>query len=251
MIDRNLLAYYSVSKLRAEVQRNYLSYVWWFLEPLFLIAAFYLVFEVMLRRGGDGFIYDLLVGVIVWSWFGSTVTQASTSILRATNLIQLIDVDKRLFPLVDVFVLSIKQLFVLLLLSLFVIFSNGIDWSWLWLPYLFLVQFLLIASLSLLVAASVPFIPDLHIIIALAIRFLMFCSGVFFTADSISEEHRDLFLLNPVANLIEQYRVVMLRMETPDVTALSVIALLSILLFVGLSYFMQKHSKAYPRLTMQ
>ena len=40
--------------LRSEVHRNYLSYAWWLMEPLLHMTVYYVVFGILLKRGGPG-----------------------------------------------------------------------------------------------------------------------------------------------------------------------------------------------------
>ncbi len=251
LVRFDLLSFYVQARLKAEVKQTYLSYLWWVLEPLFLMAAFYLVFGLLLKRGGPGFIYSLLVGVVVWTWFANTITQSANSIFRATGLISQVSVSKTLFPLGVICVQFIKQLIVFGLLLLFLALTVGVKSSWLVIPVLLATQLALIAGLGTFIAAVIPFVPDLHFVVALGVRFLMFCSGVFFTVDMIDIKYQPYFTLNPMANLIEQYRQVLLHGQQPDWTSLVLIFVLSMMLFLFAASFIKKFDQAYPRLAIQ
>jgi len=73
---------------RLEAAQNRLGVFWWFMEPLMMMAIFYVVFGLVLERGGNGFVYYLLVGISSWMWFTSTVTRTMNSISRSAQLIQ-------------------------------------------------------------------------------------------------------------------------------------------------------------------
>jgi len=57
---------------------------------------------------------------------------------------------------------------------------------------------------------------------------LMLMSGIFFDYKQVVlKEHHHLFLLNPMANLLENYRQVLMDGNSPDWLALGLIALTS------------------------
>ena len=51
----DLIRYRSYVDLKSESAQSYLGMLWWILDPLFYLAMYYLVFGVILQRGGEGF----------------------------------------------------------------------------------------------------------------------------------------------------------------------------------------------------
>ncbi|MCF7980422.1 MAG: ABC transporter permease [Pseudomonadales bacterium] len=247
----DLLLYNVQLKLKAQISRSYLGCLWWIIEPIGVISAFYFVFEFLLKRGGPEYTYQLVIGVVIWTWFGATSIQAANSIHGASTLMQQVKVNKLLFPLSDVLELSFKQIFVFLLLLFFLITTKGVQSSWSYIPLLILVQFIFITGISLAFSAIVPFLPDTIYLIHIFMRLWMFCSGVFYTVDSISPSHQFLFLLNPMANLIDQYRTVLITGLAPDWLSLMTI-LIGSFIIIGFSALAIKHNdQTYPRLSLQ
>ena len=72
--------------LKSEAAINYLSYTWWIIEPVIHMLCYYLVFELLLNRGGPGFVYFLLTGLVPWLWFAKTINQGSNSLIGGSNL---------------------------------------------------------------------------------------------------------------------------------------------------------------------
>ena len=86
--------------LRSEVRKSYLSYAWWILEPALMVSVFYIVFGVLLRRGGPDFLAFLLSGYIPFQWFSRSVQNCMVSINNGKGLINQIKIPKIFFPLV-------------------------------------------------------------------------------------------------------------------------------------------------------
>jgi len=61
-----LVFYKATSNLQAESKKTYLSFMWWFFEPMLLMAIYYFVFGIVLNVQTDDFVSYLLVGLIVW-----------------------------------------------------------------------------------------------------------------------------------------------------------------------------------------
>ena len=85
--------------LRAEAAQNLMGMLWWVLEPLLYLLAFYLIFEVFLERGGPGFVGFLLCGLVFWRWFDASLNRSSAALLANGRLINQIYLPKWVFPL--------------------------------------------------------------------------------------------------------------------------------------------------------
>jgi lipopolysaccharide transport system permease protein len=81
---------------------------------------------------------------------------------------------------------------------------------------------------------------------------MMFVSGIFYSyKDVILEKHQALFLLNPVANLLKNYRQVLMDNSQPDWMALFSISSVSLVAIGAMFIFYRKFDTAYARLVLQ
>lgn len=236
------------SELTAETARTYLSYVWWLLEPILTIAIFYVVFGMLFERGGEGFVSFLLLGVTAWFWFQNSVSKSVSSIRKEMRLMSQVYVPKYAFPLTAVTFMLFKHLFVIAVLVGMLMVIETPSVTWIFYLLIFLVQFVLILGVSVLVAAIVPFVPDLMLVIPPLLRLTMFLSGVFYSQAMIPPEYVPYFRYNPVAGLIMEYRKVMLYGQMPDLVYLFKIALVSTLILAFGLWLLAKLDRIYPRL---
>jgi lipopolysaccharide transport system permease protein len=155
---------------------------------------------------------------------------------------------KYLFPMIVLVTNTIKFLIVFFLLLTYLVFIDGrVDSSWLVLPILIAVQFLLNAACASIVAAVVPFVPDLRIVITNALTLLLFLSGIFYDIGTFPDDVRLYFRLNPVATLIENYRLVLLEGELPRWLDLGAVALISGLGIWFAVTLLVRYDRHYPR----
>jgi len=239
--------------LRSEAAQSYLSYAWWILEPLLQISVYYIVFNTFLHRGTENFISFLLCGVVPWLWFSRSINNSTRSIMAGKGLISQTYIPKPFFPLVIVGQDSVKQV-VVFVLFIGTLISTGYDPTikWLWLIPIIITQLTLIIALSLFVAFIVPFARDIQYLISAGLMMAMFGSGIFYSyKEVLLPAHREIFLLNPMANLIVNYRRVLLEDSVPMGGSLAVIAIISCL-FIGFMYLlMKRYDNVLTRLALE
>lgn len=218
-----------------------------------MVAVFYIVFKILLHRGTEDFVNFLLCGMIPWLWFQKCVAQSGMSITQGKGLISQVYLPKTFFPLVLIGQNSVKQLFVFLLLFIYLTYEgNTPSIKWLWLVPIVMVQLTFIVATSFIVAFLVPFARDIQYLIDAGLRMMMFGSGIFYSyKDVLIPKHRDIFLMNPMANLIVSYRKVLLEDSTPMVGSLLGISAVSILIIVLMYLLMKRYDNTLTRLALE
>jgi len=238
--------------LRSEVQRNYLSYGWWLLEPLLHMVVYYVVFGLLLNRGDENYPVFLLTGLIPWMWFMKAVSASSSSILSGQNLMLQVGLPSIFFPLVVIVQTTLKQIPVFILLIGFIWlqgFSPATHW-WFLIPVL-MVQVLLILVFACAVAAIIPFMRDLIHLVSTGLTFVMFMSGIFYDYRNIPVEWQGLFLLNPMAFILKCYREILIDGVRPDFLALMWWGGGCIIFFLLLLMAYKRLRYTFPRIVME
>jgi len=239
--------------LKSEAAKTYLSYAWWLLEPILTVAVFYVVFAIFLRTRTPEFVVFLVCGQIPFLWLSKSITNSSNSIIGGRGIINQVSIPKPFFPMLVVFQDAFKQIIVFaMMLSFVAIYGGEVSWIWVSVLAVVLTQLLFIMAASLLVAAITPFLPDFKYLVATAMMALMFGSGIFYDyEDVLLPEHQNLFLMNPMANLINAYRDVLLDNHLPDWAALGYVCLVSVALITLMALYYRKTDKIYARLIAQ
>lgn len=245
----DLIFYKTYADLKAEASRTYINYLWWLFDPLLQLGVYYVVFAILFERGGPGYIFVLMIGIIFWRWFSESVSHGASTIMNGKGLMNQVAMPKWIFPMVCLLTDSSKFLVTLALLLL-ILFGLGAGWksTMVALPLLVMVQFVLNAGCCMVASALVPFLPDLKHVITALLRALMFLSAVFFEAKNIPEQYLDLFLLNPVARLITEYREILIYERWPDPVGLLYVAFFGFSLFAAGLLLTWRFDKIYPRL---
>lgn len=249
----DLLIFKTEANLRAEVSKYYLNYLWWIFTPLSTMLVFYVVFGIFLNRGTTHYIAFLLCGITSWQWFANTVNNASGSILNNKGLLMQVDIPKIFFPLEILLRDSFKQIFVLVILLIFLLFyPTPVRITWLALPVLVAIQFVVNAAFAMLCAAVVPFVPDLRFVVQTLIQLAFFGSGIFYSIEQVVlPEHQFIMCINPMAGLIKNYREVLIYAHWPDWQYLLWVLTSSLLLLFIATRMLFHFDRVYPRICQQ
>ena len=168
-----LVVYKVRFNLRSEAAQSYLSYAWWVLEPLLQLGIYYIVFGILLNRGGEGFVPFLISGIVPFLWFSKSVNNSSRSIVQGKGMISQTYLPKPFFPLVVVGQDMVKQTFAFLLMFAFLVYFGYFpSLGWLWFIPIVFTQLLLIIAACLIVSFIVPFARDLQYLINAAMMML-------------------------------------------------------------------------------
>ena len=129
-----------------------------------------------------------------------------------------INIPKLFFPVVVIAQDFVKTIAVFLLMFC-VLWRMEISPSLSWLAVIpiALMQLLFISALAIFFSALVPFLPDMRFIVSTFTMLMMFASGIFYDPEQfLKPEHKELFLLNPLASAISMYRGALMEETMPD-----------------------------------
>jgi lipopolysaccharide transport system permease protein len=245
----SLVLFKAYAELRSEASRYFLSILWWVFDPVLSLLVYYVMFGVLLQRGGPEFAFFLLIGIVVWQWFERSALHGMSAIYSNGALMNLVRIPKVYFPAVTTAVDSVKFLIVFALLLLFLWLSGyAPNAAYLALPAVIGVELLLIWGMALLLAGLMPLLPDMKYLVEVLFRLGFFASGILFPASRIPETYRDLYQLNPMVNLIEAYRGILMSGAWPDWGRLAAIAAVALLLWVLAHRLVRRLEQDYPRL---
>ncbi len=212
---RETIRYLVSSNLKAGHRHKVLGNLWNLLDPLLSLGVYYLVFGVWINIGhGDpgSYLTYLFVGILAWRFLDGVISQAVACVRGNRGLIQEISFPKAVFPISICFSRLYDFLwgFVVLLAVLFAL-GRVPTLHALWIPLVMVIQLVLMAGLALLVAYLGAFFADTANIVHVIIRLGFYASPILYYATGeqsvrVPAKYLKLYMLNPVACLLEGYR---------------------------------------------
>jgi lipopolysaccharide transport system permease protein len=106
-----------------------------------------------------------------------------------------------------------------------------------------LVQFFLQFALGTVLGVIGVYVRDLSTIMGLCGRVLVFISPVMYEIDRIPEQYQWLFMINPLAILIQAYRDILIYGKFPDLYHLGGLTVLTVLLLMFALQYIDKQGR--------
>lgn len=245
----DLILFRAYAGLRAESSRNYLSFAWWILDPILSMGTYYLVFQVLFTGNRKDYVPFLLIGLVIWQWFANSLNHCTNSILYGGPLMNHTSLPAAIFPGTVLVMDTTKFLLVFSLLIVFLLgYGYTINVYWSFIPILLAIQLLLIIGCAFLVAAIVPFVPDIKFLVEALLQLMLFVSGVFYSGEIVPESFQYYFYLNPIVVLIDSYRKIFMYNLIPNLEQILYVLILALLLFIASNWLLTKLERAYPKL---
>ena len=193
-----------------------LGYLWQLMRPLMLFGVLLLVFTKVARFGDvvPHYAEGLLLGIVLFTFFSESTGGAVTSLVNREPLVRKIEFPRLAVPMSVVLQATFNLALNMIAVLVFVLASGvSIRWTWLELPLIIVAMGILATGLSMLLSAAFVRYRDVSPIWDVVTQVLFYASGVFFSFETISADHKNLanlMALNPIGALLQQARHAML-----------------------------------------
>lgn len=198
--------------------------VWAIASPVLFLLTFYLLFRIVLPLNIPNYASHLFIGLVFWSWLQSTTMEAVTCIIGNPGL-----VNQPRFPTVALPLAATSSNLVTLLLTLPLLFvilwSEGAQMgvSVVLLPLLIACQFVFVLSIAYLVAALNVVFRDMQYIVPILLQLGYFTTPIFYDVAAMPDRARFILGFNPMLQLIQAHRRILIYGEWPDWQALAAV----------------------------
>ena len=239
---RELVRALAERQLRARYKQAILGFAWALIPPVVLMVVLTVFVQRVVDVPTGGVPYPLFsyVALVPWTFFATSVSAASASILTSMELINKIYAPREVFPLASIVTSGVDALVGLLaLVILFVIYTFVPAPTSIWVPVLALVQLAFTVGLCLTLSALVVFLRDLRHAVPVIVQLGLFATPIAYGMDQIPSSLRLPYsALNPLAPVIDGYRRTVLQGQPPQFELLLAGAITSFaLLAVGFVVF--------------
>ena len=212
---RSLIQTLVARELKARYRGSVLGFFWSFINPLLLLLVYWFVFSVVLPgiRPIDIEPYALFMfcGLLPWTWFSSSVLEASNVLIAGGNLIKKVLFPAEVLPVVTVLANMIHFLLGLpIIAAALVYFAVPVrPLELLWLPVVVLVQLFLTLGLALIVSSLTVHFRDLKDILGNLMTFWFLATPIIYPMSLAPPSGKVLLDLNPFTHLVISYQEIL------------------------------------------
>lgn len=186
--DRRQFAWASaMGEVRSQHMDTVLGNVWHLLNPILLIAVYYLVFGVVLdvdRGVGDNILGFIAIGVLTYQLAQRAITSAARSIIGNEGLIRSLQFPRALLPLGTMIKEALSFLpGLLVILVLVVVSGEGVTPAWALMAPVFVLQAIFILGAGMFLARVADRFRDTVNILPFVFRLGFYGSAVIYPVD--------------------------------------------------------------------
>lgn len=220
----DLLWTLSVHRINVRYRQTVLGIGWAVLQPLLMMVIFALVFSRLARIPSEGVPYALFAytALLPWTSFSTGVTNATGSLVNHTQLITKVYFPREILPVT--YVVAALFDFAIGLLALAVLmawYQVAITPAVVLMVPMVALLAAWILTVSLALSAAQVRWRDIGVALPVVVQIWMFVSPVIYPLGVVPEAWRPLYLLNPMAGIIQSFRDILLRGQAPELAPLA------------------------------
>ena len=220
-------------EFRGKYKKSFLGVLWSFINPLLQLLVYALVFPYIMRVQVENYTMFLVVVLIPWNFFSSTISQSTSIIIASTGIIKKVYFPRVILPIANVtsnllnFIISS-----VIVISALLISGIGIGQSIIVFPLVLLIQYILSLAISLLLSSVTVYIRDLEYFINVLMMLWFYVTPVLYSIDMIPDKFKNILMLNPMTLIITSYREILYYKRIPDLGPLLILGGICIILLI-------------------
>jgi lipopolysaccharide transport system permease protein len=228
-------------RLNVRYKQSVLGWAWAVLQPLALMGIYTLIFAHVTTVKTGGIPYPIFVfsALLPWIFFSNSVSSAVHGLVTYPGLLTKMYFPREIIPL-SYLAAGLADFFIAaaILAGLMVFYGVALTWNSLYaIPILVLFGGFASAIALFFSAVHVRF-RDVGLAMPFVLQIWMFATPVVYSLQSVPLRFRKLYLLDPLAGLIETFRRAVIFGEKPDAVTLGWSAVTTIAaLTIAYAYF--------------
>jgi len=226
--------------VRGKYKGSFLGILWSFVNPLLSSLVYALVFPFVLKTTQENYVTFLIIGILPWNFFTSVINQGTLCILSNAGVIKKVYFPREILPISETTSGLINFLISFLIIFIFLIFSGiGLSKYVLYLPLVVLIQYVFTLAIVFITSSINVYIRDLAYIITVILQILFYVTPIVYSSDVFAGSKISwLINLNPMTIIINGYRDILYYQVRPNIIALILATIGSILLlFISIKVF--------------
>lgn len=237
---RQLLKSNVRKEIRGKYKGSFLGVLWSFVNPLLQVLVYALVFPFIMKNTQENYVIFLIIGILPWTWFITSINQGTSCILVNAGIIKKVYFPREILPISVVTSGLINFLISCIVIFFFLLFGGvGFSVYVLFVPIIILIQFIFTLGILLITSAVDVYIRDAEYIINFIVNMLFYATPILYSPDIFAGSPISwLFKVNPLSVIITGYRDALFYQVMPNLGSLFIILIVSILiLLIGIAVF--------------
>lgn len=245
---RELLYFLVWRDVQVRYKQTALGVGWAILQPFLTMVVFSAIFGVVAKIPSDGVPYPVFAftALLPWNYFAGAFSKAGSSLVNSAHLVSKVYFPRLVIPIAAAAagLVDFALAFVVLLgmMVYYGIRPTGMIWT---LPFFLLLALATALAVGLWLAALNVRYRDVNYVIPFLVQLWMYASPVAYPSSIIPAQWRILFALNPMAGVIEGFRMALLGTVSLDWTLTGLSVCITLLLLISGTLYFRRTEKSF------
>ncbi len=212
---------------------------WVLLKPFLTFLILYLVFSFVFGAKDPNYRLNLLLGIIIFSFFSEATSRGLSSLYDRSGVILKINFPRQIAILAPIINSLINLLLSLIIFFIFWSFTPTPITVW-WPAFLFYILLLTVCIVGFSFFTSILFIKirDLSTIWEVLLSLLFYATPIIYPISMIPDKYYGIMMLNPITSIIRDARLILIQGQPPGLYSIAYVGGLGIFMLVaGYWYF--------------
>lgn len=234
-----------LKEFRGKYKKSFLGILWSFLNPLFQLLIYSLIFPFIMGNTIPNYTIYLMVGLMPWTFFNNTIIQSAACIVTNGGIIKKVYFPREILPISTTTSNLINFFITQIIVFAALVFSGiGITKLIIIFPIIAIMQYILQLGLAFIISAITVYIRDVEYIINIFMMLMFYLCPIVYEASMIPEQFVKFFKLNPMFHIINFYRDIMYYGKLPSwLSVLKVFGVCVFIFAIGLLIFKKLEKK--------
>jgi lipopolysaccharide transport system permease protein len=232
---RSLIWALTSRELRARYRNSFLGFLWTFMNPLFLMGVYSLMFTVFMPQQISHYTYFMFVGLLPWLFFSNSVGAGAASLSSKRDLLTRVRFPPQILPTVTVLSELGNYLFALPIMAALGYLSGlPLRLTAVAFPLILVLQLVFTLGLVTLASALNVFFRDIQHVLTNLLTLWFFLVPVVYPASTVPVAFRGLMInSDPMAVFVTSYQRIFYYGTWPDFRALATSGVASLILWMA------------------
>ena len=231
---------------RGKYKKSFLGVLWSFLNPLFQLLIYSLVFPHIMGNRIENYTVYLMIGLMPWTFFNNTIIQSAACIVTNGGIIKKVFFPREILPISILTSNLVNFLITQIIVLIALIFSGiAITDAVLFFPVIVIMQYILQMGFAFIFSSITVYIRDVEYIINIFMMLMFYLCPIVYEPSMIPNNLLKYFKLNPMFDIISFYRKILYEGTIPNMNDVLKIFIVCFVILVFGYYVFKRLEKRF------
>src|SRR3989344_5726491 len=245
---RELLVALTLREIKIRYKQTLLGTAWAVLQPAALAVIFSIIFGhfLQIESPQTPYIVFYYSALVPWTFFSNSVTFGALSVINNSNLVTKVYFPREILPLAALGAAFLDFLMAtVLFVALLVFYKIPLSVNLIFVIPIVGILIIFTTAVILVTSALNVVWRDVKFVVPLLTQLWMFVTPVIYPTSKVPQNLRAIYMLNPMAPIIDNLRAVTVLNKSPQWADLGIATIISVTALIAAYIFFKRKEKVF------